>query len=223
MKPNRQDLLVTRSAHELPAPYPADHERNLRRVKRRSRRNTILLLLFTLGLILYWNELPIPDLLEPEASVRDIPPVTGLHPIVAAKQNELIRLTEEAGITILITDGFRSKEEQDALYRQGRSDEGPVVTHAQGGESYHNYGLAIDFALRTDDGDVIWDLSYDGNGNGESDWMEVVSIAKDLGFTWGGDWASFRDYPHLQMDFGYSIRELKKGKRPPSGQDTSSP
>ncbi|MNY82762.1 Peptidoglycan L-alanyl-D-glutamate endopeptidase CwlK precursor [compost metagenome] len=59
-------------------------------------------------------------------------------------------------------------------------------------------------------------MTYDGNGNGESDWMEVVSIAKGLGFTWGGDWENFPDYPHLQMDFGYTIRQLKSGLRPPA-------
>jgi peptidoglycan L-alanyl-D-glutamate endopeptidase CwlK len=71
----------------------------------------------------------------------------------------------------------------------------------------------VDFALRTKDRDVLWDMEYDGNRNGQSDWMEVVTIAKRLGFTWGGDWVDFPDYPHLQMDFGYSIRELKWGMR----------
>lgn len=86
------------------------------------------------------------------------------------------------------------------------------MTNAKAGESLHNYGLAIDFALRLKDGSVIWDMEYDGNGNGKTDWMEVVEIAKDLGFQWGGDWANFPDYPHLQIDFGLSIRDLKRGK-----------
>ena len=156
-----------------------------------------------------WEKL-IPDIL-----IEDVPPVAKLHPIVAAKQDELIAGAHRAGIDILITDGLRDNEEQDALYRQGRTAEGQIVTNVKGGGSYHNYGLAIDFALRTKDGQVLWDLEYDGNGNGQSDWMEVVAIAKELGFTWGGDWESFPDYPHLQMDFGYSIGELKRGKRPP--------
>ena len=129
--------------------------------------------------------------------------------------NELIKETKKSGITILITDGFRSQLEQDVLYQQGRSGDGQIVTNVKGGDSYHNYGLAIDFALRTSKGKVIWDVKYDGNHNGQSDWMEVVAIAKSLGFTWGGDWSSFKDYPHLQMDFGYSINELKRGERPP--------
>lgn len=88
----------------------------------------------------------------------------------------------------------------------------------QKGESYHNFGLAIDFALMSVDGQVIWDMKYDGNGNSRADWMEVVEIAKDLGFEWGGDWTQFKDYPHLQMNFGLSIWELQRGKRPPEAE-----
>ena len=42
--------------------------------------------------------------------------------------------------------------------------------------------------------------------------MEVVAIAKNLGFDWGGDWSGFKDYPHLQMTFGLSLRELQQVK-----------
>lgn len=146
---------------------------------------------------------------------KDVPPVTGLHPVVREKADQLVAEAAAAGIAIYITDDFRSEEEQNVLFEQGRSTRGPIVTHARGGESYHNYGLAIDFALQTEKGQVIWDLEYDGNGSGESDWLEVVAIAKRLGFEWGGDWEGFKDYPHLQMDFGYSISQLQRGFRPP--------
>lgn len=146
--------------------------------------------------------------------VEDVPPPTRLHPVVEEKRDELIKLAGEKGIILVITDDFRSFEEQNTLFDKGRSAEGNIVTHARGGESYHNFGLAIDFALKLSDGSVIWDMKYDGNGNGIADWDEVVSIAKSLGFTWGGDWAQFKDYPHLQMDFGLSIQELQRGKRP---------
>lgn len=138
-----------------------------------------------------------------------------LHPIVRAKKDQLISLAADQGIQIVITQDFRSVEEQDELYAKGRSSEGEIVTNAKGGESYHNFGLAIDFALLSIDGAVIWDMEYDGNGNSRPDWDEVVEIAKGLGFEWGGDWRSFKDYPHLQYDFGLSIWELQRGKRPP--------
>ncbi|UOQ49203.1 M15 family metallopeptidase [Gracilibacillus caseinilyticus] len=146
-------------------------------------------------------------------SSRPMP--TELNPIVEEKMNSLITKTEERGISIIITDGFRSEAEQNVLYQRGRSTDGQIVTYAKGGESYHNYGLAIDFALRNDNDEIIWDMEYDGNQNGESDWMEVVSLAKELGFSWGGDFSRFKDYPHFQMDFGLSIQELQWGKRPP--------
>lgn len=145
---------------------------------------------------------------------EDPPMPTKLHPLVEEKSNQLIKEAKGNGIEIIITDGFRSNVKQDALYAQGRTEPGDIVTNVKGGNSYHNYGLAIDFALKVSETEVIWDLTYDGNNNGNSDWLEVVDIAKELGFTWGGDWENFRDYPHLQYDFGLSIFELKLGRRP---------
>ncbi len=139
---------------------------------------------------------------------------TVLHPIVKERTNQLVQQAADKGIVIVITDGFRSADDQNRLYEKGRSAEGSIVTYAKGGESYHNFGLAIDFALKTPSGKVIWDMEYDGNKNGKADWTEVVSLAKTLGFEWGGDWAKFKDYPHLQMDFGLTIADLQNGERP---------
>ncbi|TWT24710.1 M15 family metallopeptidase [Planomicrobium sp. CPCC 101110] len=146
--------------------------------------------------------------------LKERPAPSSLHPIVEEKKDELIEKTADIGIEILITDDFRSIDAQDNLHRQGRSEPGRIVTYAEGGESYHNYGLAIDFALRLPDGGVVWDIKRDGNGNGKADWLEVADIAKELGFSWGGDWRNFKDYPHLEMNFGLSIEDLQKGWRP---------
>ncbi len=153
---------------------------------------------------------------------EDAPLPDGLHPAVDHNKNLLISKAGDKGIKVIITDGFRSIPEQDSLYEKGRSDEGEIVTHAKGGESYHNFGLAIDFAILNNAGSPIWDTDYDGNGNSQSDWMEVVAIAKELGFEWGGDWEHFKDYPHLEMNFGLSTNELMQGKRPPDGALASS-
>ncbi|MBU9672386.1 M15 family metallopeptidase [Planococcus sp. CP5-4] len=170
-----------------------------------------LLFLFILGAFLFiWIEREIEE--RNERAERPLP--TGLHPIVESKRDQLIAQAEEVEIDILITDGFRSVEEQNEIHAQGRTRGGSVVTYAEGGESYHNYGLAIDFALRLPDGSVVWDIQHDGNGNGRPDWFEVADIAKGLGFEWGGDWMGFKDYPHLQLDFGLSIRQLQDGYRP---------
>ncbi|WP_141433981.1 M15 family metallopeptidase [Bacillus sp. 03113] len=177
-----------------------------------------LLLLFLFAIIIYQSFIFIKeypgsaDLVDYEINTETLP--TELHPIVAEKVEILKEKTLEKKITILITDDYRSFEEQDKLYDKGRKTPGKVVTYMEGGESYHNFGLAVDFALQLENGNVIWDTEYDGNGNGQSDWFEVAEIAKELGFQWGGDWSGFKDYPHLQMDFGLTINDLQKGKRP---------
>ncbi|SFB10460.1 peptidoglycan L-alanyl-D-glutamate endopeptidase CwlK [Cohnella sp. OV330] len=186
-----------------------------RRASPSRRRGRLLLAACIAAALIVVANLPAVKLLLPAELWREVPPVVALHPLVSAKMKTLKAEAATQGIRIAITDGFRSETEQDALYRKGRSAPGAIVTHAKGGQSYHNYGLAIDFAIRAKDGDVLWDMEYDGNRNGKSDWMEVVGIAKRLGFAWGGDWESFPDYPHLQMDFGLSIPELQRGHRPP--------
>ncbi len=182
---------------------------------KRKRNRFLLLIILAVTAAILWKAILTFEPPVPDTEIIPAIPITELHPVVFAKQNELISEAGKAGITILITDGFRSNEEQDAIYAKGRTSEGKIVTQVQGGQSYHNYGLAIDFALRTKKGEVVWDMKYDGNKNGQADWMEVVAIAKRLGFTWGGDWKNFPDYPHLQIDFGYSIRQLRNGLRPP--------
>ncbi|NWO14983.1 M15 family metallopeptidase [Virgibacillus sp.] len=139
---------------------------------------------------------------------------TQLHPVVQEKKEVFINKAASRNIEVVITDGLRTIQEQNELYEQGRETEGRTITNAKGGQSYHNYGLAIDYALRSKTGKVIWNIDYDGNGNGKSDWLEAASIAKGLGFEWGGDWKTFKDYPHLQMTFGLSINQLQRGIRP---------
>jgi len=181
------------------------------RRKRSKGRNFLLLIIIGVVLFLIVKELPGQQKRDRVKYATDI---QELHPVVAKKKDELIRAVAKKGITIVITDAFRSAEHQDKLYSKGRKSEGQIVTNAKGGESYHNYGLAIDFAIKTKSGDIIWDMKYDGNGNGKADWLEVVEAAKKLGFEWGGDWPDFPDYPHLQIPFDLSIKDLKKGKRP---------
>jgi peptidoglycan L-alanyl-D-glutamate endopeptidase CwlK len=109
---------------------------------------------------------------------------------------------------------LRTFAEQDALFAQGRTKPGNRVTNAKGGQSYHNYGLAIDIVLILDKDKngtfetASWDVKSDFDGDKKADWMEVVQIFKRFGFEWGGDW-KFVDAPHFQKTFGKSIYELK--------------
>lgn len=145
--------------------------------------------------------------------------LSGLIPCVKAAAEALIDRAYTAGIPIIITQGLRTIAEQDALYAQGRTKPGAVVTNARGGYSNHNFGVAIDFALLTNDGrSVSWDTKLDGNRNGKADWNEVVAIAKALGFSWGGDWKTFVDLPHFEMTFGITTAQYRAGKRPTKAQ-----
>ncbi|MFD1361199.1 M15 family metallopeptidase [Lentibacillus salinarum] len=175
----------------------------------------LMIILFLVILFYLYNQLKTDRYID---QGEDAPLPENLDPVVAEKTEELVGRAAEENIDIVITETTRSNEKQDELYKQGRTKDGSIVTYAQGGESYHNYGLAVDYALRNHNGDVSWDIHYDGNNNGESDWFEVADMAKELGFEWGGDWSNFKDYPHLQMDFGLSIDQLKQGHRPKHGE-----
>lgn len=119
------------------------------------------------------------------------------------------------------THTLRTFAEQDKLYSIGRTRAGRIVTNAKAGRSYHNYGLAIDIVLLHDrNNDWIYEtISYDQKADtdkdGKADWMEVVEIFKQYGWTWGGSW-KFKDAPHFEKTLGYSVAQLhdlhKKGK-----------
>ena len=111
---------------------------------------------------------------------------------------------------------FRSFEEQAALYNKR-----PRVTHARAGQSYHNYGLAVDIVLIVDGKKAVWDTKADFDNDLKPDWMECVAIFKKYGWEWGGDWTTFKDYPHFQKTFNRSVQQLltdyKAGRRDPNG------
>lgn len=168
------------------------------------------IILFVALLFMVYN-----DMEHDKDKVTEWPAATSmdLHPLVEEKKITLLDMASQKDIEVVVTDEHRSFESQDKLYAQGRSNDGSIVTYAKAGESYHNYGLAFDFALRNEQGEIIWDIHYDGNNNGKSDWFEVADLAKELGLEWGGDWNN-KDYPHLQLTFGYSIEQLQNGALP---------
>ncbi|MBC2190549.1 M15 family metallopeptidase [Listeria booriae] len=120
--------------------------------------------------------------------------VAGVEKDLADRTRYVIQKAHEEGIYICVVNPcFRSKAEQDALYAQGRTKPGQIVTNAKGGQSNHNYGVAVDLCLYTDDGkNVVWETT-------SKRWLRVVTIAKSVGFKWGGDWTSFKDYPHFEL------------------------
>lgn len=126
-----------------------------------------------------------------------------LHPKWRDKVAQTWALAQAAmpiNVQIVIVQGLRTFAESDAIYQQGRTKPGPIVTKAQAGQSYHNYGLAFDFAMITDGKD---DETVGPN------WLKVVAIMKGAGMAWGGEFPEgFHDNPHFENRFGYNWRDL---------------
>ncbi|MCL2611281.1 MAG: M15 family metallopeptidase, partial [Defluviitaleaceae bacterium] len=126
-----------------------------------------------------------------------------LHPNIQDAAVAFILDAQSKGIYLRVTSGFRSFAEQDALFAQGRTTSGSIVTNARGGQSYHNYGLAID-VVEFRDGIATTENMLFVNDR----WDEIGAIGKSHGFEWGGDWAGFPDRPHFQKTFGFTTAEL---------------
>jgi len=135
-----------------------------------------------------------------------------LHPAVRHEAIEAIEAAElgfPANMRIRVVQGLRTFEEQDALYNQK-----PRVTKAKGGQSFHNYGLSLDFCILHDKDnngtfeEVSWDTTKDFDKDGIIDWQEVVKQFESRGWEWGGKWRTFKDYPHVQKNFGFTWKQL---------------
>ena len=116
--------------------------------------------------------------------------IEDLDPRVQDGARSIVRAWQDAGFDVLVTCTYRSNEEQDKLYAQGRTAPGFKVTKARAGESYHNFRLALDFVPMIH-GKPSWD--------DPKPFEVLAAIAKmtDPRVTWGGGW-SFKDLPHLQ-------------------------
>jgi peptidoglycan L-alanyl-D-glutamate endopeptidase CwlK len=99
-----------------------------------------------------------------------------------------------AGLPVVFTQTRRSLEEQDALYAQGRTVPGKIVTNAPGGSSPHCPGLAFDVAFQAPEKQVTWDEPRPGA------WDELGAIGTTIGLVWGGGWKHFVDRPHFEFE-----------------------
>ena len=113
-----------------------------------------------------------------------------------------------AGLNVLITNTVRDREYQEYLYAQGRTRVGSIVTNGKV-PTFHadTAGLAFDFCKN------VKGHEYDDNAF----FHKAAAIAKGMGFSWGGDWKSFPDMPHIQWDDGgeWTSAMIRAGKLPP--------
>lgn len=114
-----------------------------------------------------------------------------VKPELAEKCRAIIALAASEGFALIVTQGFRSVEEQNRLYQIGRRGIAGErkVTNARGGQSNHNHREAVDFAFVVA-GEISWD---------ERLYQNIGRWAKQAGLKWGGDWKSFKDFPHVEL------------------------
>jgi len=122
--------------------------------------------------------------------------IATLHPQVAFLAERLVRQATTQGIDVRVICGLRTIGEQDALYAQGRTKPGPIVTEARGGQSWHNFGTAFDVG-------VFHGSEYLG---ASPLYREVGKLGKSLGLEWGGDW-KFLDEPHFQLRPNWALNK----------------
>lgn len=126
-----------------------------------------------------------------------------VHPMVEFKTKSLIQLLAAIDLPFGAFMGYRSFEEQNQLYAQGRTTPGKIVTNAKGGQSWHQFGLAIDLVEDGDQTQTGIQWSWAKN----MDYFRIGELANQVGLEWGGFWKAFKDYPHVQFTKGMDLTE----------------
>lgn len=119
-----------------------------------------------------------------------------------------IERCKAAGLNVLVTNTVRDAEYQAYLYEQGRTRPGSIVTNSKT-PTFHSdkAGLAFDFCKNVK-GQEYSDPNF---------FKKAAAIAKEMGFSWGGDWKSFVDTPHIQWDYHgtWTSSKIQAGQLPP--------
>lgn len=123
-----------------------------------------------------------------------------LHPALRSVIPQILARCQDAGLSMLVTETWRTKAEQDTLYAKGRTAPGKIVTNVRYPDSAHCWGVAFDFCRN------VRGQEYDDH---DAFFERVARIAKPFGLSWGGDWRTFVDKPHLELTEFSSISTLK--------------
>jgi len=125
-----------------------------------------------------------------------------LVPPAKQRAHAFIDAAKAKGIDLLVTSTYRDNESQAALFAQGRTTPGKVVTNAKPGQSWHNWRCALDVVPLVN-GKAVWDDN--------ALWLQVGKIGKAAGLEWAGDWTTFKEFPHFQYTGGLTIAQLNQG------------
>lgn len=121
--------------------------------------------------------------------------IEDLAPFVKLRAVKAFDVCHASNCDIYMFEGLRSADRQDYLYASSRSRPGVWLTDAQGWQSFHQYGVAMDLAFG---GPGKW--TWQGN------WERVLEIFHGYGFT---SLPARKEIAHVQMNCGLSWREAK--------------
>lgn len=97
--------------------------------------------------------------------------------------------------------GLRTCAKQEALYAQGRTAPGKIVTFAHGGQSAHNYGCATDWTVWDENAQPIW------LQNNDPKLQELAEASDKVGAEWGGHFP-IPDCPHVQLGLSVPWKDV---------------
>lgn len=120
-----------------------------------------------------------------------------VHPELVRRVRLLAQKCEENNIIIRVSRGLRTYAEQDALYEQGRTTPGEIVTHAKGGYSAHNFAYAVDI-VPGKDGFPVFTPDWDGL---DIKWKNVLMLGRVCHLAEGAQWRTLPvDKPHFYLE-----------------------
>lgn len=135
--------------------------------------------------------------------------LSSLHASVEAQFRQFVTEAQAAvqsdGVTIEVISGYRSFKTQAGLFARGRTLPGPKVTNAAPGQSWHNYGLAVDLGLFR--GGAYLDETQPAFA--DRVYRKIAAVARRFGIEWAGNWKSFQETPHFQNTLGMTIAQAR--------------
>ena len=144
-----------------------------------------------------------------KVSQRNEREIAKLHPQVQGLIRSFInKVYAQHQVQLVIVQSYRTYAQQDALYAKGRTAPGSVVTRAKGGQSNHNFALAVDVFPLWEDGQLHMDAKSDKKN--VQILRTIAPVGKSIGLEWGGDWKSIVDNPHFQLKTGKTMAQLRE-------------
>ena len=153
-----------------------------------------------LYLALQETETQVEEKAKYKLSERSLKNLEHVHPELVKVINEAIK---NSPYDFTVTDGQRTTEEQKALYAKGRTAPGDVVTQKNGTTNKSNHQVKSDGLGYAVDLYAFYDgkVQVDDDKKLKAIAGHVKSVAKELKINveWGGDWKTFKDYPHFEL------------------------